>query len=244
MNKIKYHHNEVGNEYGTDGKLTDNWNPSGDYGNEYVKVYFRIDVPSYNYMSGFASQEDREAFYSEANSILESFGIMEDCGYKVERIEDKCAYLYIHPQNISGVIKKNDVKKVAEAISEMKTTFIRWVDLYETVFNMTDEEYGKYLVVKHSEIRKYLFDIAVTTRTNKFYDAFDVARRIANKIRLHRLGIDDGRTYGNGATVEYILKIADEMIEEGYLKTFIDDNGKYIRSLNKTERKKIGLYVA
>ena len=128
MNKIKYHQNGIDNEYGADGKLTDNWNPSADYGNEYVKVYFRINVPAYHFQNGFTTETDREAFYTEANSILESFGILEDCGYKVEHMENKCAYLYIHPQDISGVIKKNDIKKVAEAISEMETAAIRWVD--------------------------------------------------------------------------------------------------------------------
>lgn len=243
MNKIKYHQNGIGNEYGSDGKLTDNWNPSKNYGNEYVKVYFRIDVYSYHFQNGFITEADREAFYAEANSILESFGIMENTGFEVERMENKCAYLYVHPQNISGVIKKNDVKKVAEAISEMITASIRWVDLYNTVYDISDDEYEKYLSGKHSEIRKYLFDIAVTTRTNKFYNTFDVARRIADKIRLYRLGINDGRNYGNGQTIEYILKVIDEMIEEGYLKSFVNDDGKYIRSLNKTERKETGLYI-
>lgn len=37
---------------------------------------------------------------------------LEDCGYAVEHSSDKRAYLYAHPHQISGVIKKNDVKNV------------------------------------------------------------------------------------------------------------------------------------
>ena len=46
-----------------------------------------------------------------------------------------------------------------------------------------------------------------------------------------------------GQTVDYVLKIADKMIEEGYLKCFVDGNIKYIRSLNKTEQKKMKLFA-
>lgn len=60
---------------------------------------------------------------------------------------------------------------------------------------------------------------------------------------MNRLGLNDGKNYSGGQTVDYILKIADRMIEEGYLKCFVDGDIKYIRSLNKTEQKKMKLFV-
>ncbi len=235
---IKYHQNGIGNEYGADHMLTNNWNPDCDYGKEYVKVYFRIDTPTYNFNSCFNSTEDREAWNTEASNLIKSFGIMEDCGYKVENGKEKCAYLYAYPQQISGVIKKNDVKKIAEAISRMELSSIRWVDLYETVYDISDNDYEKYLNGKKEVIRKKLFDQSATTRTTKYHYAFDVARNIAGMVRLNRLGVNDGRNYGSGQTIDYILKVAEEMIAEGYLKYFEKNGQKYIRSLNKTEQKK------
>lgn len=239
MDKIKYHQNGMGNEYGVDGKLTDNWNPDYDYGNEYVSVYFRIDTPTYHYNNGFDTNENKERWQAEASSLIKSFGILEDSGYIVEHNKEKQAYLYSHPQDISGVVLKNDVKKIAEAISKMETSSIRWVDLYETIYVISDEEYNEYLDGKQEEIRKTLFEKASTTRTTKYYCAFDIARDIAGMVRLNRLGLNDGKNYGNGQTLDYILKVADKMIEEGYLKYFIQDDMKYIRSLNKTEQKKM-----
>lgn len=169
---------------------------------------------------------------------------MEDSGYKVEHSEEKCAYLYAHPQQFSGIILKNDVKKIAEAIDAMELSSIRWVDLYETVYNISDSEYEEYLIGKKKEIRELLFRKSATTRTNKYYSAFDVARHIAWKIRLSRLGYNDGKQYGSGQTIDYILKVAEEMISEGYLKCFEQDGVKYIRSLNKTEQKKLKLILA
>ena len=241
---IKYHQYGIGNEYGDDHMLTDNWNPDMDYGNEYVRVYFRIDTPSYHYERGFSSTEDRDSWDTEVSNLISSFGIMEDSGYKVDNGKEKCAYLYAHPQNISGVVLKNDVQKIAEAISNMKLSSIRWVDLYETVYVISDNEYNEYLDERKDEIRKALFEKSATTRTTKYYAAFDVARNIAGMVRLNRLGLNDGKNYGSGQTIEYILSVADEMIEEGYLKYFEQNGQKYIRSLNKTEQKQSGLKIA
>ena len=241
---IKYHQYGIGNEYGDDHMLTDNWNPDMDYGNEYVRVYFRIDTPSYHYERGFSSTEDRDSWNAEASNLISSFGIMEDSGYKVDNGKEKCAYLYAHPQNISGVVLKNDVQKIAEAISNMKLSSIRWVDLYETVYVISDNEYQEYLDGRKDEIRKALFEKSATTRVNKYCASFDVARNIAGMVRLNRLGLNDGKNYGSGQTIEYILSVADEMIAEGYLKYFERDGIKYIRSLNKTEQKQSKLNIA
>lgn len=238
---IKYHEYGLGNEYGTDHTLTNNWNPDLDYGNEYVKVYFNIDTPTYDCNNGWETKE-RDAWNKESSELISSLGIMEGCGYDAEKA--KCAYLYTHPQQISGVILKNDVKKVAEAISNMELSSIRWVDLYETVYDISDSEYEEYLNEKRDEIRKKLFEKSATTRINKYCAAFDVARHIANTIRLNRLGLNDGKNYGSGQTIEYILKVADEMIIEGYLKPLERNGIKYIRSLNKTEQKQSKLSIA
>lgn len=241
---IKYHDNMNGVQYGEDHMLTNNWNPDLDYGNEYVSVYFRIDTPSYHYERGFDTTEDEVKWDIEISNLIKSFGILEDSGWKVEHSKEKCAYLYAHPQNISGVILKNDVKKVAEAISNMELSSIRWVDLYETVYAISDSEYEEYLNGKRKEILKALFENAITTRTTKYYSAFDVARSIAGMVGLNRLGLNDGKNCTGGQTIDYILKVSDEMIEEGYLKSFIKDECKYIRSLNKTEQKKLKLSIA
>lgn len=137
---IKYHQWGTGDEYGANFELTDNWNPNADYGNEYVNVYFRINTPLYDCSYGFHSDEDRERWNTEASELIKSFGIMDGSRYDIERSKEKCAYLYAHPQSISGVILKNDVKRIAEAISKMELSSICCVDLYETFHVISDKE--------------------------------------------------------------------------------------------------------
>ena len=226
-------------------KISDNWNPDADYGNEYVRVHFRIDTPTFDGCDGFfKSNEDRDNWNNEADNLIKSLGILQDSGFKVENSKEKQAYLYAHPQDISGVIRKNDVKRVAEAIDSMELSSIRWVDLFETVHVISDEEYEEYLNGKREAIRKELFTAAATTRTTKYYRAFDIARNLADKFRLNRLGLNDGKNYGGGQTIDYILNVANEMIDEGYLKFFEQNGEKYIRSLNKTEQKQMKIKFA
>lgn len=213
---IKYHQYGCGNDYGDDHYLTDNWNPDYDYGSQYVEVYFNINTPSYMHDKdpsafGFASDEARDEWYAAASKVIASFDILEDSGYNVENSAEKRAYLYPHPQQISGVILKNDVRKVAEAIERMSPSSIRWVDLYDTVYVISDEAYEKYLIFKDESLKKDLFEVCQTLRITRFYDAIEISRSLAMKYRLKRLGINDGRNYGSGQTIDHIMRLMQKM---------------------------------
>ncbi len=244
---IKYHQNGIGNEYGADYTLTNNWNPDCDYGNEYVNVYFRMETKGYNYPSFCFTEEDEKAFDTELVKVFTALGWK--C--EEEAHSGSCAtwtkgkqHLYLHPQDFSGEVLKNEVKQIAEALEKNNSFYLRWVDLYDTVYDISDSDYEKYLDGKKEEIRKKLFENSATTRTTKYYAVFDVVRHIAGMVRLNRLGLNDGRNYGSGQTIDYILKVAKEMITEGYLKCFEKNGQKYIRSLNKTEQKRSKLKFA
>lgn len=244
---IKYHQYGIGNEYGEDHTLTNNWNPDMDYGNEYANVYFRMETKGYDYPSFSFNKEDGEAFDKELIEVFTSLGwICEKESYR-----GSCAiwikgksHLYLHPQNFSGEVLKNDIKSVAEAIEKRNTFYLRWVDLYDTVYDISDAEYDKYLETKVLDIRKALFEECCTTRTSKFYYAFDVCRSIAERFRLRRIGLNDGRNYGSGQTIDFIMKIVEKMIEEGLLIGADKNGNRLIRSINKTEQKKLKIKIA
>lgn len=229
MEKIKYHQNGTGWDYDYNGELLDNWNPDLDYGNEYVHVYFRINTPSYHsgpYV-GFQTAEDSAAWHKEASELISSFGILEDCGSDIYKV-----YLYAHPDNFSGIVRKNDVKRISEAISKMKLSSIRWVDIYRTIYDMGDEEYSNYLNKRKSVISEKVFAFSQTPRANKFVSLTEVLNAVSREVMLPRLNKSMDQT------IFYVNDIVEDMLSKGYLKSFINENGKYIRSLNKTEQKK------
>lgn len=243
---IKYNRNGVGNEYGVDHKLTNSWNPDKDYGNEYVNVHFRMETKGYGYPSFSFLEEDRKVFNSELAEVFTSLGWK--CEEKAYR--GSCAtwykgkqHLYLHPQDFSGEVLKNEVKQIAEALEKRNTFYLRWVDLYETVYDMTDQEYEEILSAKDEDIKKSLLEKSKTTRISKYYYAFDVARSLANKFRLSRIGDNDGRNSGTGQTINHILGVAQRLIDEGYLVSAVKNNVLLIRTINKTEQKQRKLFI-
>lgn len=238
---IKYHQNGTGNEYGVDHQLTNNWNPDEDYGNEYVNVYFRMETKGYEYPSFSFTEEDRKNFDSELEEVFASLG------WKCEEgaYGGSCAtwykgkqHLYLHPQDFSGEVLKNEVKQIAEALEKRNTFYLRWVDLYETVYDMTDEEHEIALSQKDEEIRKAILENCKTTRTSKFYYTSDVIRSLSNKYGIKQIG----KEKYSGIVMIHITKVVCELIMEGFLISARDN--ELIRTINKTEQKQRKLFVA
>lgn len=99
---------------------------------------------------------------------------------------------------------------------------------------------------KNHNKSKILFEKSKTPRTDRYCYICDVMHDIAGKIRLERLGYNDGKNYGDGysgETVRYIYQCVLEMVEEGFLKRFDSDRGTYIRSINKTEQKALKCFT-
>lgn len=243
---IKYHDNLNGIQYGADHKLTDNWNPDGGYkDNEYCKVYFRIECPAYmqgKYPCNFDDDRDRISFRKEVREIMENLGWCFSNDYDCKPTKEK-SHLYIHPQNISGEILKKEVKQLAEVFENNQTFYLRWVDIYDTVFDITDEEYNTYLETKKDEVINLVLKNSVTTRTNKYFYIYNVANFIADKIRLIRINDNDGRNYGVGYTAKYIIGVINELIKDGYLVKVTQNDDVFIRTINKTEQKQKKLYI-
>ena len=238
---IKYHQYGIGNEYGTDHQLTNNWDPDLDYENEYVNVYFRMETKGYDYPSFCFTEEDRKAFDSELSEVFTSLG------WKCEENahNGSCAtwtkgkqHLYLHPQNFSGEVLKNEIKQIAEPLERRNTFYLRWVDLYETVYDMTGEEYESALSQKDEEIKKAILQNCKTTRTSEFYYACDVIRGFSDRFGIKQIG----KEKCSGIVILHIRKIIETLIAEGYLVAARDN--ELIRTINKTEQKQRKLFVA
>lgn len=244
---IKYSDCSNGYKYDADGKQLANWDPDCDYGNEYVDVYFRMDTKGYGYPSFCFSEEDGAAFDEEIVKVFTSLGwkcAQESYNGRCSTWCNGKSRLYLHPQNFSGEVLKNEVKTVAEALENNITFKLRWVDLYETVYDMSDEVYEELLSTKDEEIKKVILDKCRTTRTNKFLYPADVAYNIAALFRIKRVSTNDGKNGGVGQTTKHILTIIDSLVKEGYLVSAEVNGHMLIRTINKTEQKQRKLFIA
>jgi len=242
---IKYHDNKNGVQYGNDGKLTNNWNADGNYTeNEYINVHFRIEYNGFSGMYGcFTDDQARALFDGEKEKIFLALGWTikkpEFSGACMD-VENGKASLYLHPQDFSGNVRKKDVKRIAEALASSTVFNLRWVDLYETVYDITDQAYMDYLKTKTAEARKLVFEACRTTRTNKYKYMDQVAENVAKRVKLPRIGCKS--VYKpDGIAIDFIASIIADMENEGYISRFTDGRENYVRTLNKTELKKAKL---
>lgn len=191
-----------------------------------MNVYYRVNAPFYQYPFNTYTDEECEAFYTEAIKALESIGFSMQQSYAVREKEK----LHLHPQNISGEVLKNHVKEIAEALSERQTFTIRWVDLYETRYDLTNEEYEPLLESKDTSIKAAILNSCKTKRWNQYYRIADVSTKLAKQFRIPRVGKREEEQ-----TAVHIRGLIKGLIEAGYLIMVTEDG---IRTVNKTEQKK------
>lgn len=248
--EIKYSDCSNGYQYGPDRKQLNNWNPNKNYGNEYVNVHFRIETNGYDYPNFIFKSKDREHFTAEITKIFTDLGWEckeKDYNGRSSTWMKGNSHLYLHPQDFSGEILKNEVKIVAEALTGNKTFCLRWVDLYETVYDLSNEEYEKMLSIKNNEIRSTILQECKTSRTYLFHNKNALVNRIASLYHIPRIDDNNKTSYFRfmrTTTIKYITQIVDKLIEEGYIVETIDgDKGNSIRTINKTEQKQEKLYI-
>lgn len=248
MMSIKYHDNTTPEQYGPDHKLLDNWDATAAYQeNDYIKAYFRIEVPGWDYrIMGFSDDAERAAFYGLAHDALERCGFSEDKEDNYSRgtmVRSGKETLHIHPQEISGTVKKNNVRRIAEQLAGCEGLTMRWVDLYETVYDMTDAEYAAYLYGKRDDLRRKVLEDAKTKRSNLYKSMDQIIKRAADAIRIKRVGKD--YYLPDRLTAEFVSGFVSGLVEHGYLVEATGRNGDdLIRTINKAEQKQRGLVVA
>ena len=235
---IKYHDNMHGEQYGPDHMLTNNWNSKGPFrDDEYINVCFRIDVDSYVWKDSFWTFGENEtakaAFYEQARDILDSFGISEETySYIREKAMPEMESLFIHPQNISGTVRKSYVEPIAEALDAVDGVCVRWVDLYGDVSPMTNEEYRAVLDSKRGEIKEKLLEVFKTKRRNLYITsgAIDkVERQYETLRREHKSGYDF-------FVSEYIGGVVQELVNAGRIIAAETKNGTGYRTATAKDK--------
>ena len=220
----------------------DNFVRDGYKDNEYANVFFRINTKGFNALNGsFLSTSNRAAFQEEAYKIFENLGFEVSGNYL---FRDNKEYLYIHPLNISGFIKKNDIEKIANTLAlKGKLIFIRWVDVYNDVMDWSDEEYKAVLEDMEDEIRKYIFESCKTSRTSNFVSVTSIYSLVSHKFHVERL-VDWDKCdswHNDSVIINFTNHILEELTKYNYMELHENEGQLYYRSKNKTELKKLHL---
>lgn len=224
--------------YGEDHRQISNWDPDNNPG--YYEVHFRIDTPKAGMYGSFNDPADREAFFGEAKAILNELGIEENCGFD----QDGPEYLYIHPNDISGVLHSNRIKSFAEFwLKDCKTFSVRCVDVYDMLYDIPDELYTAYLADKTVEIESFLLDALKTKRSNlyivRILDPFNhIYNDIENRFSLPRCGyLHPYSTHFDPLFLNFISDLIDTLISEGKIVTAETKHGTGYRAVTQKAKR-------
>lgn len=234
--KIKYHDNINGPQYGPDGHTTDNWNPEGPFPSEsYIRVYFRIDTKGAGMYGSFADPADRDRFHGEMTALFKKFGIPEGTGGRFEGCPME--HLYAHPQDISGVVAIEKVKPIAEALDASETVSVRMVDVYEDVSPMSNDEFRDKLAQHREEIAGELLEAFKTKRSNLYIVGNDFfsgpVRRIAEKRHIPRR--EALRYQDDGTAYNYVQSVFEDLLAAGKIVSAETKHGTGYRTAKAKE---------
>ena len=215
----------------------ENWTDTGFSADEYAKVYFRLDCPTFDLRSMvFPSATAREDFFEEMRGVLRSFGIAEGTGFLRKGESYDMEHLHIHPQEISGVVAKNKITAIAAALNGCKYAFCRSVDVYEDVSAMTNDQFAEYLrEYKYSDIVADILSAFTTKRKNLYYGEYSTSGlldRIANKYHICRRECESGTDYTAKVVCADFLEM---LVADGRIVTASVKDGTGYRTAKKGE---------
>lgn len=230
------------------------WDPDRDYGDEYAVVHFILITKGFGYPKFKLEPKDHEAFYGTLKKILEPLGFeikeapVNDPGRDEVHLVASRGYERLdlsYPGDLSGELKKNQIKAVAEALvaGRGRVFRLRDVKIFETYRELTNAEFEEELVALKPDIRKYILNTARTTRTTKFVAADTAAANAAHHFPIPRVG---DTTFSDwDREMSFVRRtVIPELIEEGCLVTSDSPNHNLlIRTINKTEQKKKKLFL-
>ena len=212
----------------------------------YKKIYFRINTPSYyraSYGVGFETKEDGQLFQ---NIVTQLF--LND-GWEVKKdrymsggcntiTKDK-QELYLHPQSISGVIAENNIIHVENLLSNSELFKFEKTDIYDDVFDITDEKYLSILKSKKEFIEQDILTIFKTKRSNLYItDSFTPLLRVLDKYKIKRLSSYIGIISSNNIDVQFMCKLFENLVEQGDIITAKTKSGTGYRTKTEKGKKK------
>lgn len=158
---------------------------------KYFDVHFRIRS-AYQGYSGFANDEQGNAFYNEVREFFIDDGwtvIAKKYSGSAFSVKKDKQELYLHPMDFSGVISEESIDHLESLLSaDTHQTFRCYhVDVYEEYKDMTDNAYISLLYAQESEIEAALLAACRTKRKN-LYAVGNMTTCVAKKFSIPRLG--------------------------------------------------------
>lgn len=211
--------------------------------NNYKRVYFRINTPSYyksSYGVGFENQEESNNFDRVAINIFlkDKWKIKEkrNNGSCTTIVKDK-QELYLHPQSFSGIVLEQNIPNIEQLLKKENDMFkFECTDIYDDIFDISDEEYINILESKKQEIENCIINIFKTKRKNLYIlSTYTSLNKVLNKYRIKRLDSYIGVYSDSDIDIKWIKNIFDNLVKQNKIVSAETKNGIGYRAKTKRE---------
>jgi hypothetical protein len=197
----------------------------------YRNVHFRLDS-GYEWGKGL-DKELSEKFHDEINTLFKEAGweiknpkFFSSCP---EAVKEKNR-LYLHPMDASGEVQEDLIPEVEKILSKGTTFKFRNTDVYETLLDMSDDEYQQYLESKRSYIEADILALFKTKRKNLFVtNTSAVIQKVKEKYRIQRIQEHIGRSSCN-LEWKYVGEVFEDMVSQGKFDTANTKHGTGYRT--------------
>lgn len=146
-------------------------------------------------------------------------------------------HLHIHPHELSGVVAKNKIKAIAEALAACETISCRWVDVYDEISTMDNTAFRAALAERTEEIEADLLQAFTTKRKNLYivpsYWSGPIAA-LSGKYTIRRRSCESGQ---DGVCCEFLNSVFEKLVEAGKIVSAETKHGTGYRTAKKDEQK-------
>ena len=202
-----------------------------DHNAAYVKAHFRIRC-AYNGMQGWPSKESELALKEETTAMFEEAGWSVEKGNSsgcADTVYREKESLYLHPQDFSGVIRKDTIPEIILLLRDRQSFVYETVDLYEDFYDISDNEYLSRIEAQKQDITDLLLQLCMTKRRNLYIPADSVLTALEKRFRLHRVG----ERYGDLILSNYLSELVQSFIEAGKLAQADTKRGVGLRTVKE-----------
>jgi len=220
----------------------------------YSNVHFRIEKNGYTGQgwsddrieNGKWVSELRQAFSDEVECLFTANGWSLESGRRngASATASKGRnFLYLHPMDFSGVCENAEIEAVQGFLAVGATFLLRGTDIYEEIFDMSDEELTEKLNRERRDIYAEIMTAYTTKRRNLYIAGTDPIESIGRRHSLKRLALGNrSDSHGldrrsDGICQTYVAGIFQELIDSGKIVTANTKAGLGYRTAKKDELK-------
>lgn len=182
---------------------------------DYRSIHFRLES-GYKWGEGMEENKTND-FYDDITNLFKS------CGWEIKgkRSFSSCPVvtkdknsLYLHPMDASGELQEDLITEVEEILSKGKTFTHFQTNICEILYDMSDEEYQKYLDENKNQIESDILNAFKTKRKNLYVvQSNAVISNIKEKYHIQRIKEHICRS-SDDIEWRYVSKIFNQLVND------------------------------